>query len=504
MKKIRFVITLLFISTVTFTFSQNPENISEDIEEAFNKFQPVGLSIAIVKDGEIEYINSFGRKINSEKQNVQNNSVFNIASCSKAFTAATVGKLVSEDKLGWEDKVIDYIPEFRLKDPYITNELTIEDILSHRSGLSTFTGDLLWYNTDYSNEEIIQRMRYLPIENDFREDYGYQNNMFMLGGEIIERITGKTWSEYIKENIFEQLDMEQTYPSIDEMTQFDNLAYPHFKDQKITPYDFNGSKPAGAIMSNVEDLSHWIMMLLNSGHYNDKEILPKSVIRKCFAPHTQLSVSEQNEKMGIHFRDYGLGWSMFDYAGKKIVEHNGGMPGYISKVTVVPETDLGFVILNNGFGMYVNEALKFVILDHFLKDHEEKDWIETFLKHKEQREQQQEKQKKKRVDSREENTTSSLRSGEYAGTYKDQMYGKAKIELKGNDLKLTLLPAKDVFTSQMKHWHYDTFKIEFKDAFLPFGLVTFDFNSAGEVIGFKIDLPSRDFHFNKLYFEKLL
>src|SRR6056297_677563 len=503
MKKIRFIITLFFIGAVTFAYSQSSKKISETIEKAYDKFQPSGLSVVIVKDGKIEYINSFGYKIKQEKQKVKNNSIFNIASCSKAFTAAAVGKLVSEEKLAWEDKVIDYIPEFRLSDPYITSELTIEDILSHRTGLSTFTGDLLWYSTNYTNEEIIRRMRYLPIENDFREDYGYQNNMFMLGGEIIERITGKTWSEYIQENIFEPLDMKNTYPSIDEMTQFDNLAYPHIENQKIEPYDFNGSKPAGAIMSNVKDLSHWVMMLLNYGNYNDKEVLPKSVVRKCFAPHTQLSVSEQNEKMGIHFRDYGLGWNMFDYSGQKVIEHNGGMPGYISKVTLVPEKRLGFAILNNGMGIYVNEAIKTFILEHYLKDEITRNWNETFMNFKKQREKRLEKRKEKRIASRVKYTTPSLNKEGYVGTYKDKMYGKARIKIIDGNLNLTLLPAKEVFTSPMENWHYDTFKIEFNDAFLPFGLVTFDFNPAGEVIGFKIDLPSNDFHFNKLNFEKI-
>jgi len=505
--KVRILIPFFLLNFLCILYAEgqnktyNVSELNEIVENAYEAFQPTGLSVAIVKNDTAILQRSFGKRSSKTGKPVTNESLFNIASCTKPFTSTAMGLLVQKGKINWDDKVTDYLPELKLKDPCITNKLTIADILSHRSGLSTFTGDLLWYNTDYSNKEIIQRMEHLPIENDFRAEFGYQNNMFMIAGEVIERVSGMTWSEFVSKNIFSPLQMHSTKPSNDELTKDAELAYPHLNDEQVELYDFNGTKPAASIMSNITDLSHWLRMLLNDGVFEGDTIIRQSILEDCFTPKTNLSVRNSNNR--THFRAYGLGWQVFDYQGKKIIEHNGGMPGYISKTTIIPEENLGIVVLNNGFGVFVHRALLYQIMDHFIKPEKEKNWIEEYKQAKTSYQERKEKQRKQRLKQKVENTSPSLELTKYTGTFRDKMYGDATIEMTENTLELTLEPANKVFTSKMTHWHYDTFRVDFKDPFLPYGLITFDFNSKGEVEGFKIDLPINDFHFNNLNFESV-
>ncbi|HKL37816.1 MAG TPA: serine hydrolase [Bacteroidales bacterium] len=501
-----FVSVWLAVPYVTPALSQDQpsaSSLTQSIEQACQTLDPAGLAVAVVKDGKTEILYTYGKESMATGQQVTAGSLFNIASCSKAFTAASLAVLVQEGKLQWDDLVTQYIPELKLADPYITSNLNLIDILAHRSGFSTFTGDLLWYRTDYTNEQIIERMRYLPIENEFRSEYGYQNNMYMVAGEIIERVTGKSWSAFVKERFFDPLGMKATAASSDELPANADIAYPHDQGEQMEIYDFQGTKPAASIYSNIRDLSRWVQMWLAEGRYGDHTIMNPGAVSACLTPRTLLGVSRAREKQGTHFRAYGLGWSMYDYNGVKVVEHSGGMPGYLSKITMVPEHDLGIVILNNGFDLFIRQVVLNTVMDAYLELEAEKDYAEEAVKVRERYLKSQKKEREKRLGHRIENTNPSLKPQDYQGSYVDKFYGKAEIRMTDEGPELSLLPAAEFFTSTMKHWHYDTYRVDFKDPFLPFGLVTFDFNSKGEVRGFSIDLPSNDFHFQNLYFEKI-
>lgn len=477
------------------------KKLNKEIETTFNKFAPTGMAVAIIQNGEVVLKTAYGYKDAESKTPLNENSLFNIASCSKAFTAACIAMLVADGKIGWKDKVVDYVPGFQLADPCISNEMTIRDLLCHRSGLATFYGDLLWYGTDYSNEEIISRMRYLPILREFRSEFGYQNNMYMVAGEVIRRVTGKTWSEFLSQRIFKPLSMTSSRPSNDELESGQDIAYGHINGEKQGVYDFNGTKPAASIYSSVDELTHWMQMLLDKGKYGGQQVLTEHVINQMFAAHTAQNVSGAWKSWGVHFRAYGLGWGMWDYAGRKVVEHNGGMPGYISKVCLVPEENLGIVILNNGMDGLVNDVVRFKMLDQLL-DHDGQDWDKVFGNFKKMGEQFGEQAKQERISSQVKRTKMSVKLDDYAGDYEDKMYGKATVRMQGSDLKLTLVPSARIFSGTMEHWHYDTFKVQFNDPFLTYALITFDFNSSGKVSGFKIDLPNDDFHFENLDFRR--
>jgi hypothetical protein len=225
-------------------------------------------------------------------------------------------------------------------------------------------------------------------------------------------------------------------------------------------------------------------------------------VNRILEPHTILGASSAQKQNGTNFYMYGLGWFLYDYYGRKVAEHDGGMPGYISKVTIIPGERLSVIVLNNGNDGYVNTAVKNDILE-ILTGSKDTDWISEVSKNKVRSDAYEEKAKKERLDSRVSGTQPSLASEGYIGFFRDKSYGDAEIKINNGKLNLTFLPSKEVFTGNLEHWHYNTFKVLFKDPYLEYGLVTFDFDSSGKVTGFKIDLPSGDFHFWNLDFRKV-
>ncbi|MEE4198281.1 MAG: serine hydrolase [Bacteroidales bacterium] len=505
---VKFIVPLLLVIAVPIIlFIQKEESEIQKIDrvtqKVYDQFNPTGLSVAIVQHGEIIYDKALGYK-NAEKISfLERNDIFNIASCTKAFTAAAIGKLVQEGLLSWDDKVIDYYPDFKLKDDCISQNLTLKDILTHRSGLGTFYGDLLWYHSDYTNEEILQRMQYLPLKKQFRTEYGYQNNMYTLAGEIIEKVTGQSWENFIKQNFLIPLEMNSTRTSSDDFDGTESLAFPHYKDSVFNPYYFAGGKPAASIWSNPRDLTHWLTMFLNNGQWNGTQILSPEIIYELTSPETILPVSDERKSFGIHFRAYAPGWVTYDYSGYKILEHSGSMPGYSSKVAFIPEKNTGIVILNNGFNFFSNNALLFSYLDIILEK-EINNWTEYYLQEQRDFSDAAKKQNADRIAQRKANTKPSFELKKYTGTYEDIMYGKAEITLDNELLSVTFLPSSKFLHSKMEHWHDNSFKVNFKDVYLPFGIINFKVDTlSNQVDGFRIDLPSHDFHFHNLDFKKL-
>ena len=503
MKKITYLLLILF-----FSFEAYPQQVSTEfdyealdskIEKAVQKFNLTGLSISIVQNGEVAFSKAYGYKDFQNNIPLETASLFNIASCSKAFTSACMALLVNEGKIKWNDRIIDYLPDFKLADECITNKLTLEDLLCHRSGLGTFYGDLLWYNTSYKPDEIIHRMRYLPVTNSFRNEYGYQNDMYIVAGQIIEKVTGKTWGEFLRERILQPLQMSETRVASKYLTDSQNIAYPHLKKAKQDLYIID-EQPALSMYSSTEELTKWIKMLLNNGEYQGIQILPKQAVNDIFSARTLLNVSPFHVSAGTKFRAYALGWSTFDFAGRKIVEHDGGMPGYISKVTLIPEENFGFTILTNDMN-YLPSALRYEILD-MLFGTKKMDWISLYYNFKVESEKQEKAAKEKKYAERLKDTKPTHKLKNYTGIYTDKMYGDAEIKIEKSQLFITLLPAKEAFFSTMEHWHNDSFHIKFKDEFLPEGWINFYFDNDGNIEGFKIDLENPDFHFFNLDFKK--
>jgi len=514
LKSLFYFSLIAFLFTFCFSTAQNTGVEKEKLVKLDSYFAKTlvdwkvpGMAVAIINNDSIVLARGYGvRNIDKPNEKVDEYTLFPIASNSKAFTAAAMAILVDEGKVKWDDKVIKYLPWFQLYDSYVTNAMTIRDLLCHRSGLETFSGDLVWYGTTYTTEEVVRRARFLKPKYGFREHFGYSNIMFMAAGEIIKVVSGKSWDNFIKEKFLLPLGMKTSNTSIKDMNITKNIASPHTeKDGKVMAIPFlnwDNAGPAGGINSCVIEMAQWIKLQLHNGTLNGKKYFSTKASYEMWSSQTIQNVSERSGKLfpTTHFKSYGLGWGLNDYLGYKIVGHSGGYDGIISYTCLVPEKNLGFVILTNcNSSLYY--PLVFKILDTFLNG-VEKDWSATFLANVEANKKADAEDALKKETERVKNTKPSLDLNKYAGTYSCDLYGNAKVEIINKVLTLDLVPA-PLFVGTLTHWHYDTFQIEFKNfPSLPKGFVNFTINQNAAVEKMRIDIENPDFDFKELDFVK--
>ncbi len=514
MKNIRFfliAISTLFILSVNVATGQkkrlNLSKIEAYIEKARQEWEVPGMSFAIIKDDSVILSRGFGFREIDKPERVDEKTIFAIASNTKAFTSAALSILVDEGKMNWDDKVGKYLPYFKMYDPYVTSEMTIRDLLSHRSGLETFSGDLIWYNSNYSRKEIIEKVRFLRPKYGFRTHYGYSNILYLTAGEIVPVVTGKSWDDFIKERFLVPLGMKNTCTSIKDLKKEMNIAAPHhvvIGDTSIVlPYiNWDNIAPAGSLNSNAIDIAQWIRMQLNSGKYKNRQILSEQGLWEMRTPHTILNLNMNAQKIwpSTHFSTYGLGWELFDYHGKKIVTHGGGADGMVSKVVLVTEENFGFVILTNSVN-YLPEALMYYLLDSYFSDTQD-DWSGIYLTFYKQNKERENLQLKREYEQRKNDTKSTLELKEYVGTYGGELYGNAEVKIENNHLVVKLVPTPK-FIGDLSHWQYDTFTIKMRNSpSLPDGKVNFVIDAKGKVEEMRIDIPNPDFDFTELKFKK--
>ena len=478
------------------------EKVDKYIEKAYKDWKIPGMAIAIIKDDKIIFEKGYGVKEINKPGKVDKNTMFGIASNTKAFTASAIGILVDQGKLNWNDKVIKYLPYFKMYNDYVTNNFTISDLLSHHSGLKTFSGDLLWDATSYNRKEIIERIQYLKPKYGFRAHYGYSNLMFLVAGQIITEVSDTNYDDFLKYHFFKPLKMDNTNSSIKYQNK-ENLAIPHVeKNNKIIPIKYiswDNIAPAGAINSTVDDMAKWIKLQLNQGKLDGKQYFSKEVSIKIKSSQTieEISSSDRYFFPSMHFHTYGMGFDLFDYHGKKIVNHSGGLDGMISQVVMVPEENLGFVILTNSIN-YLPTALMYKILDIYFEK-ENLDYGAMFLKYYKFRQNKVNKNNKQLYATINDSLKTKFDINKYTGTYEGKLYGNTTIKLKNNKLFLQFEPAK-LFNSELTHWQADTFLVEFKEfPSLPVGKAYFVYKN-NKINELKIDVPNPDFDFTELKF----
>ncbi|MGE0141999.1 MAG: serine hydrolase [Planctomycetota bacterium] len=475
------------------------------VRRAFAAFQPVGLAVAVVEGDRVVLELGLGERVLGGGDPVTPDTLFNIASCSKAFTAAAIARLVDAGKLGWDDQVTTHLPQFRLADPWITREMTVRDLLCHRSGLATFAGDLLWYGSDYDDQEVLRRIESLPITQSFRGRFGYQNLMYHAAGMVLQRVGGRDWSTVMHEDFFAALGMTSTAAGFGRVPKSATLAHPHVEGVREPVTSFGAAKAAGAIWSSVHDLTAWVRMLLAEGKLRDAQFLSREALAECFTPHVTMRRGSSPAALDA-FDSYGLGWFLSVVDGKKLVEHDGGMPGYISKVALIPADGFGIVLLNNGMDGFVNLALRqALIAARQAKDGEDGEArafaiIDRVAAIATRRKAATAEERRARAATRVEGTSPSLSLDRYAGRYLDGSLGEAAVELRDGALHLRVLPSATKLSGTMSHWHRDVFRVDFPDRFLPFALVSFVLDVRGGVESFRIDCPIDDFDFAALHF----
>lgn len=479
------------------------EELDEYITQCMKDWKVPGLSISVVNKDSILFSKGYGKREILKEEAVNEHTIFAIASNTKAFTSGAIARLVDEDLLEWDDRVTKYLPSLQLYNPFVSNNVTIRDLLCHRVGLTTFSGDLLWYGTIYNRDEIIQRIKYLNPTYDFRAGYGYSNLMFLVAGEIIPEVTGISWDDYIKHNFFESLGMNSSFTSVNEIKTAENIARPHFVDPEgnifVIPYvNWDNIGPAGSILSTAEDMSQWLMLQLNRGKYNELQIISEEGIHEMHSLHTPLKLRQYQEYYwpGTHFNGFGLGWKVFDYNGKKIINHGGAADGMISEVTIVPEENIAFVILTNS-NNYLTAVLHYYLLDE-ITDHKKYNWNQVFLDFKHSHDNHVKKEWNHFLGTKIENTSPSLPLQKYTGTYRCEMYGDISVENTKNHLVMHFNPT-PMLIGELIHFHYNTFLIRLRNyPSLPEGMVNFILNEFGEVERLKIEIPNPDFDFTEL------
>ena len=360
--------TVLLIAPL-FLSAQQPAFVTDSLDKYIAREMKAwnlpGMAVAIVKDGKVVVSKGYGIREIGKFATVNDSTLFQIASCTKAFTATSIAMLDAQKKLSLDDTIRKWMPNFSLYDPNATHLVTIRDLLCHRIGLQTFQGDFLNWNSNLSRSEIIAGIaRNKPVFG-FRAGFGYCNAAFLTAGEIIPIVTGTSWDDFVKTNFFIPLAMTRTSTQYKLLTADKNACKPHTRwdgKEEIIPYDnIDNLGPAGSVNSCVKDLSHWIMMQLDSGRFNGKQIVPWEALQK-----TRQSQTIVGGNSATHFITYGMGWFTTDYNGKQIFWHTGGASGFLSLVCFVPELNLGFVILTNDDNNNLFSAMRPQLLDAYL------------------------------------------------------------------------------------------------------------------------------------------
>ncbi|HEX8284064.1 MAG TPA: serine hydrolase [Pyrinomonadaceae bacterium] len=505
------LLALLVLSTPLSaqTLEERLKEIDAYAEKAGRDWKVPGFSVAIVKDDRVVFVKGYGVRELGKAEPVDKDTLFAVASNTKAFTSAALATLVDEGRLKWDDPVTKYLPYFQLYDPYVTREMTVRDLLSHRSGFATFGGDLLWYETTYPREEILRRVRFLKPVYGFRSRYGYQNIMFLAAGEIVPAVTGKSFDDYVREKFFAPLGMTRTVTTYKQLTASQNVATPHNEVEgrvRVVHYsNVDSAGGAAVINSTAAEMAEWVRLQLGRGTYQGKKIFSADRSREMWTPHTVVSgVSESAEKFNptVHFNLYGLGWFLSDYRGRKVVTHSGGLDGMTSRVALLPEENLGVVVLTNS-ETPLQTFLWYKVFDVFTGA-PPRDWSADYLARARVARERDEAEAKKLEDARVPGTKPSLPLGSYAGTYGGQMYGDAKVTEENGRLVVRLLPS-PAYVGDLEHWHYDTFRIKWRDSVVypyPRGWVTFQLDPRGKVSEMKIDVPNPDFDFKELEFKR--
>lgn len=498
------------IAAQTQTTAERLKEIEAYAGKARRDWRVPGFAMAIVKDDKVVFAKGYGSRDLVKPGAVDENTLFAIASNSKAFTSAALAMLVDEGKIKWDDPVTKYLPFFQLHDPYVTRELTIRDLLSHRSGLETFGGDLLWYETTYSREEILRRVRFLKPTSSFRSRFGYQNIMFLAAGEIVARVSGKSWDDFLREKFFTPLGMTRTTTSFAQLLKTENIATPHNevagKVRAIRYDNVDNAGGAAAINSSVDEMAQWLRLQLGRGTFAGKKLFGAQRSREMWTPHTIVGgLSEQAEKFNPtrHFNLYGLGWSLGDYQGRVVVSHGGGLDGMTSQVAMMPEENLGIVVLTNSETALSNILVN-KVFDVFLGV-APRDWSADFLARSRGGEEAGAAEARKVENSRVPHTKPSLALTAYAGTYTGEMFGDAKVTEEKGKLVVRLVPSPN-FVGDLEHWHFDTFRIKWRDSIVypfPKGFVTFSLTPDAKVAEMKIDVPNPDFDFKELEFKRV-
>ena len=510
--RLKAIITLLLaITFVIPVWGQlSSKEIDELVEDAMEKFTGAGVAVGVVKDGEIIHARGYGLKSVDTGEKVDEHTSFAIASNSKAFTSAALAILVEEGLLSWQDRVVDHIPEFKMYNDYVTQNFIILDLLTHRSGLGLGAGDLQFWpmGADFTMDDLLTNFQYFEPVSAFRTKYDYDNILYTISGELIKRISGQSWEEFVIEHILQPLGMKNSSTLPPGICDLPNMATPHLavdgKLQTIPWFEHDHERLNGAlggVLSNAHDMCQWLLVQLNGGRYGkdlQQELFSEASQRQMWTIHTPIPL-RSNERYRSHFSGYGLGWRLSDLNGQMTVSHTGDLAGMLSKTIMLPDLDLGVVVLTNSYygGGPLFQAVSQSILDSYL-DLEPYDWTMHYLDRFLSSASSAEKEVDRVWDVVENGDHQDVVIANYLGVYEDPWFGKVKIFLKDGQpwFKSYRSPS---LTGPMFHYKANAFAIRWEkreldaDAFAIFSL---DEEGMAQRIRMKGISPDIDFSYD--------
>jgi CubicO group peptidase (beta-lactamase class C family) len=489
-----------------------PSDLDQWVARAMKTFEVPGIALAIVKDDAVVIAKGYGVRKLGDPAPVDATTLFGIASNTKVFTATALGMLVEEQKIEWDAPVIRYLPDFAMRDPYVTRELTIRDLLVHRSGLGLGAGDLLWWpSSTYDRKEIARRLRYIQPATSFRTAYAYDNVLYLVAGELIEAISGQSWETFVSTRILAKVGMTGSNVRHSAAAAGGNVAATHApidgKVKPIAPFDSDNTNPAGGINSSAEDMAKLLRVQLSGGTLADgSRLFSEATARQLTTIVTPMPIGNPPPELSslkTNFRGYALGLDIRDYRGHKLVSHTGGLPGYVSRVAMIPDLNFGVAVLTNQESTMAFDAITLRILDHYL-DAPAVDWIDAFAKVLAQMQAAAKQDSARDSAARDTASRPSLPLAKYAGIYRDAWYGDIAITESGGKLAMQFSHT-PLLTGTLEHWQHDTFIVRWRDRELRAdAYVTFALNPDGSIDQAKMKAVSPDTDFSYDFQDLLL
>lgn len=509
---------LALIVAVSAIGQLSSKEIDHLVEDAMEKFTVAGVAVGVVKDGRIIHARGYGVKSVETNAPVDEHTAFAIASNSKAFTTTALAMLVEEGKISWTDRVIDHIPEFKMYNDYVTQNFNIQDLVTHRSGLGLGAGDLQKWpsGSDFTIDDMLANFQHFEPVSAFRTKYDYDNILYLVAGELIKRVSGMRWEDFVLEKIMHPLGMDHSNTLPPGMVQSGNLAVPHVPLdgtlKTVPPYEIDPEKISGAagnVLSSAEDMCRWIMVHLNAGRYGknlERQLFSKESQSEMWKIHTTKD-SKPYSRYTTHFSGYGLGWHLCDLNGNFCVYHTGDYTGMYSKTMMFPDLNLGVVVLTNSYygGDELREAVTLTIADSYL-GLDDFGWTDKYLERSKARSGASEEVVEKVWETVAESNDDHINPKHYLGIYKDKWFGRIKIFQQGDQLWFTSLRSPKL-TGPMYFYKANSFAIKWEhremdvDAYAIFSL---DEEGMARSLTMKGISPDIDFSydFQDLYFER--
>ena len=486
--------------------SAPPPDLDAYVQRVMRGFDVPGLALSIVRNGEVVVAKGYGVRRLGEPTAVDAQTLFGIASNTKLFTATALGLLVEERKIEWDAPVVTYLPAFQMWDPFVTRELTIRDLLVHRSGLGLGAGDLLWWPAStYDRKEIARRLRYLRPTTSFRSAYAYDNVLYLVAGEVIEAVSGQSWEDFVTTRILAKVGMSGSNVRHSAAAAGGNIASPHAPIdgvvRVIKPFDSDNTNPAGGINSSAGDMAAWMLVQLARGRLADgSRLFSENTWQQLTTLVTPMPVANPPPELAAlrpNFRGYALGLNVADYRGRKMLMHTGGLPGYVSRVMMIPDLNLGITVLTNQEAGQAFDSIAYRVADHYLGA-PATDWLAAYLAVAARQALAFDAAERKSASARNAASRPSLALARYAGTYTDAWYGDIVIEAQADTLVMRFSRTPSL-VGDLEHWQYDTFVVRWRDRELRAdAFVTFALNPDGSIDRAKMQAvsPATDFSFD--------